>query len=71
MDPKTTVQVVKALGLTRKTLLTILLYHPELRPGQQQHPLTLAHCHQALWSEAEIEQVRAYWTRQKRAHPAS
>jgi hypothetical protein len=71
MDPKTTVQVVKALGLTRKTLLTILLYHPELRPGQQHQPLTLAHCNQALWSEAEIEQVRAYRTRQQRAHLAA
>jgi hypothetical protein len=71
MDKKTTLEVVKALRMPRKTLLTILLYHPELRPGQQQPPLTLAHCHQALWSEAEIEQVRAYWTRQQRAHLAA
>ncbi len=65
MDKKTTIEVVKALGMPRKALLTILLYHPELRPGQQQRPLTLAHCHQALWSDPEIEHVRAYCARQK------
>jgi predicted DNA-binding transcriptional regulator AlpA len=71
MDKKTTVEAVRALGITRKTLLTILIYHPELRPGQQPRPLTLAHCNYVLWSEAEIEQVRAHCTRQKPAYLAA
>jgi hypothetical protein len=71
MDKKTTVEAIKALGITRKTLLTILLYHPELRPGQPQQPLTLVCCNYVLWSEAEIEGVRAHCARHKREYLAS
>lgn len=71
MDKKTTAEAARALGITRKTLLTVLIYHPELRPTEQQHPLTLTRCNHVLWSEAEIEHVRAHCARYKREYLVS
>ena len=63
MGKKTTAEVVQSLGLTRKTLRLILAYHPELGPSEPPRPRTLAQFTQALWSEAELERLRAHCTR--------
>ena len=71
MDKKTTAEAARALGITRKTLLTVLIYHPELRPTEQQHPLTFTCCNHVLWLEAEIEHVSAHCARYKREYLVS
>jgi hypothetical protein len=70
MDKKTTAEAVKALGMTRKTLLITLVYHPELRPAAPLPALTLNCFNQTLWSEAEIERVRLYRTTHHWLHSA-
>jgi hypothetical protein len=71
MDKMTTVQAAKALGITRKTLLITLVYHPELCPSAEAGMFNLTQVSQTLWSDEEIERVRMHLTTRRRACPPS
>ena len=61
MDKQTTVQVAKALGISKQKIHTILHHHPHLCPDEQSGEMG----HHLWWTEAEIAALRAHIA----AHP--
>jgi hypothetical protein len=63
MSEKTTAQVAKELGSTRKKIIAYLRLHPELKPAKRLYPSNVF-----LWNDEEIERFR-HWPIGKRGQP--
>ena len=60
MSKKNSTEVARELGITHSALLHLLVRQPDLRPAER-----IGNRNMFLWSDTEIEAVRAYCT----AHP--